>query len=197
VLCRVFALKKADEKDLWEKAELLLDKQNPFDYNQAMMDVGALICKKREPRCSICPLAGICEGKHNPAAYPAPKLSKTTPVRKRVIVALRDDKGNYYLRRRDSRFLHGLYGFPEYGEGTDAIIYQRQRYSLKAAAVIGQVTQSYSHFTLQAKVHLLSIRADKKVTGFTRVTLKQMQDLPLSRMDAKILKLLMVNGDSH
>ena len=64
ILFRVFALAQADEKLLWEKAERLLDRHNAFDYNQAMMDIGAMVCTKRNPHCSICPLNAICAGKN-------------------------------------------------------------------------------------------------------------------------------------
>ena len=190
VLCRVFALKKIDENVLWEKAELLLDRKNPFDYNQAMMDVGSLVCTKRNPRCDVCPLATICKGKASPASYPAPKVAKSTPVRHRVIVALCDTEGRYYLQRRESRFLHGLYGFPEYAPDATSILHKSTSYPLKRSSIIGQVTQTYSHFTLQAVVHLIAVAVDKKALGLHRATLEEMKALPLSRADHKIVAML-------
>lgn len=191
VLCRVFALTQADEDTLWDKAQQLLDTKNPFDYNQAMMDIGALVCTKRNPRCTDCPLATICQGKSSPESYPTPKAAKPTPVRKRIIVAMRDKNGYYYLRQRDSKFLHGLFGFPEYETGTQSILHHNRHYPLQASQVIGQVTQTYSHFTLQAVVHLLPVAQTKeKETALHRATLDDMKTLPLSRADHKIMKLL-------
>lgn len=189
ILCRVFALRKADEDILWEKAEQLVDTQNPFDYNQAMMDIGALVCTKRNPRCGECPLAGICLGKASAESYPAAKVAKITPIRERIIVALRDKQGYYYLQRRETRFLNGLYGFPEYEPGTKSILHRNRDYSLKATQIIGQIRQTYSHFTLHGIVYLLPV-VQTKNTDLHQVTLEGMKLLPLSRADHKIMALL-------
>lgn len=191
VLYRVFALKKADENTLWEKAGILLNKKNPFDYNQAMMDIGALVCTRRNPRCNVCPLNILCKGQASPKSYPAPKTRKSIPVRKRIIVVMRDEDGNYYLQKRESKFLHGLYGFPEYEADVTSILHNNKRCPLKGARMIGQVTQTYSHFMLQAKVYLLSV-TDKKggQKSLQKATFGEMKTLPLSRADHKVLALL-------
>lgn len=189
ILCRVFALKEVNENILWEKAELLLDKQNAFDYNQAMMDIGALVCRKSAPQCSLCPLNALCQGKTSPESYPQAKAPKTNPVRSPVIVVLKDRQGGYYLRRRESRFLHGLYGFPEYTAGTKEIAYNRRHYPLEKDSIIGQVRQVYSHFTLQSVVHMITVTG-KPPSGLYRATLAEMRELPLSRADHKILAML-------
>lgn len=85
VLCRVFALKTPDDKILWEKADELLDRKNPFDYNQAMMDIGSYVCTKRAPKCSECPLNKLCLGQTNPLLYPEPKQKKKVPLRKKKL----------------------------------------------------------------------------------------------------------------
>ncbi|HEU5046982.1 MAG TPA: A/G-specific adenine glycosylase [Rickettsiales bacterium] len=195
VLCRVFAMKEARDDVLWEKAELLLDKQNPFDYNQAMMDIGAMVCTKRAPRCEICPLAAICKGKIAPESYPAPKKAKITPTRKRVIVVLHDGRGGYFLYKRTTRFLHGLYGFPEYDEGTKTFTLAESEYSLLRKALLGQITQTYSHFTLQAEVYLAKVDAQEaKAAGLQCATRNEIKELPLSGADHKVLALLDTNN---
>lgn len=176
VLSRVFALTLPTDAQLWELAQAMVDAQQPFDYNQAMMDIGALVCTKTRPSCGTCPLASSCTGKETPEAYPAPKQKKITPVRRRTIVAWRDATGAYHLTQRSSRFLHGLYGFSEYEEAPRGIAY------------IGEVTQTYSHFQLQAQVAIGTdgaIRNDGAYYGLNAIG-----SLPLSRADAKVLKLL-------
>ena len=59
VLGRVFGAGLAGEP-LWQTAEALLSPQRPGDFNQAMMELGALVCLPRQPRCAICPVAGLC-----------------------------------------------------------------------------------------------------------------------------------------
>ena len=59
VLGRVFGADLAGEP-LWQTAEALLSLKRPGDFNQAMMELGAIVCLPRQPRCSICPVFGLC-----------------------------------------------------------------------------------------------------------------------------------------
>ena len=59
VLGRVFGTDLAGEP-LWQTAEALLSRRRPGDFNQAMMELGALVCLPRQPRCSICPVISLC-----------------------------------------------------------------------------------------------------------------------------------------
>lgn len=47
-------------KAAWKWAESVLDPERPGDWNQALMELGALVCTPRDPRCSECPLASDC-----------------------------------------------------------------------------------------------------------------------------------------
>jgi A/G-specific adenine glycosylase len=197
VLHRVFALRKADDATLWRKAAELLDTSNAFDYNQAMMDVGALVCTKTKPQCGLCPLNTLCEGKTSPLSYPVPKKARQVPVRRRVIVAFHDGKGRYWLSVRTSRFLNGLFGFMEYEAGGKNVLFSGKRYSLSNPNRLGVITQSYSHFTLQADVYSIKIHdvKGKLPEGSRKVSLKEIRTLPLSRADQKVLELLAAKGE--
>ncbi len=59
VLERVFGSGLTSE-DFWQTAEALLSRKRPGDSNQAMMELGATVCLPRQPRCSICPVFGLC-----------------------------------------------------------------------------------------------------------------------------------------
>lgn len=52
--------KDAREKWIWKLAEKFLPSKNYREYNYGLLDLGALICKKRNPKCSICCLKDIC-----------------------------------------------------------------------------------------------------------------------------------------
>lgn len=51
-------------------ANTFLDKNNPGEFNQAMMELGALICKPKNPLCSDCPIEKWCQGKSNWQNFP-------------------------------------------------------------------------------------------------------------------------------
>lgn len=172
ILHRYFAITERNEKQLWKAAYNLFDPAHPYDYNQAMMDLGAMICLPKKPLCEFCPLEKSCQGKSAPLAYPAPKSSSAKPIRFRnIIVTHKEDK--YALIQRQTRFLHGLWGFYE---SEDAVMPQ-----LKA---LGEITQHYSHFTLQASIYLSN--EDFLPEGFEWFTLEDMDTLSLSRADHKI-----------
>lgn len=193
VLCRFFALEKAGEKELWEKSYLLLDQENSFDYNQAMMDIGALICRKHVTYCERCPLAERCIGKKEPGRYPLPKVSKVTPIRKKNIIIYQNDHGELWLSARETNFLGGLYGFVEYDLAQD--IKEANHLIEEGNGVhLGGVRQSYSHFILEADVWLKSGIPEIWPNDGGGVNGKWysksiVDKLPLSRADEKILRL--------
>ena len=174
ILCRFFGIAEATEKRLWEHAYALFDTERPFDYNQAMMDLGASLCSPRTPDCAPCPFADHCRGRHDPLAYPRKKAKKEVPVRRRIIVVHRH-KGRYALRQRGGRFLHGLWGFAEY-EAADTA----------GMRALGSVTQKYSHFTLEGEVYL----AERYAEGFEWFPPEALERLALSGADHKVLRLL-------
>ena len=61
----------------WQRAEMLLDRDRPGDFNQAMMELGATICTPRAPQCVLCPLNAWCQSRGVQAASPqAPRKRK-------------------------------------------------------------------------------------------------------------------------
>jgi len=173
VIARIYALKDTKNALLWQLSDGLLDRKNSFDYNQAMMDLGAMVCTKRAPKCGICPATTICQGKATPHAYPALKQKKAVPVRRKHIVVLHHE-GKYFAEPRKGRFLNGLYHFGE-------TVKKPQK-----ARALGRIHQQYSHFTLEADVYLVSIRDD----GRNWYSLQQLNKLPFSAAEQKILGLL-------
>jgi len=50
----------AMRKHLWAVSEALVPRKRVFDFNQALMDLGALVCVARKPRCLVCPMKKLC-----------------------------------------------------------------------------------------------------------------------------------------
>jgi len=176
ILLRFFAMEQAADKALWEAAHALFDAERPFDYNQAMMDLGALVCTPKAPLCRNCPLHSGCRGSHDPLAYPAPRTSRRLPVRRRTIVVYRRG-GRYGLTQRTGRFLHGLWGFAEFESCDTALL-----------TPLGTVVQKYSHFTLEAGVFLApeDFETPESLVWHER---REIAALALSAADQKVLVL--------
>jgi A/G-specific adenine glycosylase len=65
VFARIFAMRSNVKsprtlQSLWDLAEKLLPDTNPGDFNQALMELGALICTPSNPQCEICPMRRVC-----------------------------------------------------------------------------------------------------------------------------------------
>ena len=77
VLARCYAVSgwrvKEVENRLWAIAEDVTPADGVQYFNQAMMDLGAMVCTRSKPKCELCPLQSGCiaYAEHNPAAYPA------------------------------------------------------------------------------------------------------------------------------
>ena len=86
---------------VWRAAAAVLPEKRAGDFNQALMELGALVCKPDGPRCGACPLAGVCEANRLglQAAIPPPKKAKDVVEVAEVGVAVRD-RGRVLLCRR-------------------------------------------------------------------------------------------------
>ncbi|WP_173255950.1 A/G-specific adenine glycosylase [Sulfurovum sp. NBC37-1] len=172
ILCRMHRLRTPNEKKLWKFAYASVDKEDPFNYNQAMMDIGATLCLPKNPQCNRCPLENICKGKNNPEYYPL-KKKKTVPAREEnIVIYLYDDRLS--LQQRSGKFLHGLWGF------------ESVEIPPCAAEYIGEVTHAYTHFKLKCRVYLYFESSPEQEYYFTP---EKIGKLAISKVDEKIVNL--------
>lgn len=172
ILCRLNKLKTPKDKELWEIAYRLVDKANPFDYNQAMMDIGATICLPKNPNCELCPLTDICKGQEEPTLYPM-KKKRVVPTREQnIMISIYNEELS--LTQRKGRFLHGLWGF------------ESVTVPLCASEYIGEVTHIYTHFKLICKVYVYEELDKEQIDYFTP---QEIRKLAISKVDEKIVKL--------
>lgn len=184
VLHRLHAKETMSPDELWQAADHLLDKEDPFTHNQAMMDIGAMVCTPKAPRCVECPLNRVCKGKHEPLRYPTPKKKATVPVRKKIMLVACDASGKLFLEPRSAKLLGGLYGFPQL-ETSGVLSWNGQKIKRAALQPLGRVVHAYSHFRLEGEV--CQLQMDERKNAREWHTLEEIQALPLSKVDHKIL----------
>ncbi len=103
-------------KQLWALSEKITPIERCGPFNQAMMDLGATLCKRTKPQCAICPVAEDCQGfaSGNPTAFPGKKPKKEKPVKSTVMLLIRNASGETYLEKRPpSGIWGGLWSLPE------------------------------------------------------------------------------------
>ena len=101
---------------LWELAEGHTPKIDVAAYTQAIMDLGATLCTRRQPDCAHCPLQAQCTAfrEGSVADYPTPKPRRVLPVRESRVLLLRNSTGEVLLQRRPPVGIWGgLWSFPE------------------------------------------------------------------------------------
>jgi A/G-specific adenine glycosylase len=110
VLGRVFGAGLAGES-LWETAEALLSRTRPGDFNQAMMELGAIVCLPRQPRCSVCPVFGLCATRGH-LAQPKKLIGQK---RRDVCYALDHRNSSIFLVQRPEHasLMPGMWELPE------------------------------------------------------------------------------------
>lgn len=109
----------ANERELWAVATAMLPQRNLADtmprYSQGLMDLGATVCSRRQPRCTECPVQALCVGF---ASGEPERLPVKTRTLKRSALSLsllwaQGPDGSVWLERRPARGIWGgLYCFP-------------------------------------------------------------------------------------
>lgn len=100
---------------LWSIAERLVPLRRPGDWNQALMELGATVCRPTSPRCEACPLAAWCEARAagEVERFPEPRRRAKVVAQRRAAVCLVRPDGAFLLARRpDDGLLAGLWELP-------------------------------------------------------------------------------------
>ncbi|PZA06315.1 A/G-specific adenine glycosylase [Meiothermus sp. PNK-Is4] len=170
VLSRLFAWENPTSRQVQEKADRLLQREAPGDWNQALMELGATICTKN-PRCMACPVSRWCKGKNHPQRYPAPQPRHPQEVQ--LVALVLEGPQGIYLEPRSGPLLGGLWGVP-LAEGLEEL---KERLRVEMAEYAGEVHHAFTHRKLTVRVY----RARWEGAGYNPA------DKPLSRLDQKIL----------
>jgi A/G-specific adenine glycosylase len=109
----------AAQKTLWAEAEERLPRDRGADYTQAVMDLGALVCRRSRPACDCCPVRADCRAllQGRVAELPAPKPAASVRERRLDLLILRDGRGRVLLEQRPPAGIWGgLWSLPEANE---------------------------------------------------------------------------------
>jgi len=205
VLMRLAGLKKGHnsqtDKRLLLYLATLIPKTSPGEFNQAVMEVGALICRPKNPRCLLCPLQRFCLAykKGEQEVIPAPKKRSYNKIE--AVVGVIKNRGKYLLQKRPSPgLLADLWEFPggkrKEGETLAAALRRELREEL-GAEVRGEkfllkVRHAYTQFqvTLSAYECRLQDKPRLKRDSQRWVSLRALKQYPFPSGSAKIVRFL-------
>ncbi|MDI6763797.1 MAG: A/G-specific adenine glycosylase [Thermodesulfobacteriota bacterium] len=201
VLSRLFVVSghpKKTEEFLWPLSESLIPKGSPGAFNQALMDLGSMICTPKIPNCLSCPLKNLCQGylSGKPESYPLRSVKKKVPHIEAIAAVIQKD-GKVLLRQRPPRgLLGGLWEFPHWKiEEKRRLRLRLRNYIKKEMGVnvevkepIGTFHQTYSHFKLT--LHVFKCDAIDGSRKGKWIPIKNLSLLPLSSIHRKIAKTI-------
>ena len=207
ILCRLFAIRKPvddtrEQKQFQKLAASLIPVKHPGDFNQAMRDLGATICKAKNPDCSRCPVAHHCQARLHDLQNVLPIIRKAPaiPHRQAAAAVIRNSKGLLLVVQRPTTgLLASLWklpgGFIKSGEDIESrlrrCVKEELGISIQPGKHLASVNHAYTHFrvTLQAYECRL-LKGTPKPLGCQNwrwASLSDLKKLPLSKIDRMIV----------
>ncbi|MBI5348294.1 MAG: A/G-specific adenine glycosylase [Chloroflexi bacterium] len=212
VLSRLFNLRydvksSQGEKKLWSLAESLVPSGKAGDYNQALMDLGATICKPQNPLCGKCPLKKICEAKKLGVqeSRPVAKKKKPTPHYDVTAGIVRKNGRVLIAQRPADKLLGGMWEFPggkmEKGETKEMCLRRELKEELGIEVKVGKpvmtLRHAYSHFKITLYVFESKLIKGKpraiEVADFKWLPPRALAAYPMGKTDRIIAESLNKN----
>ncbi|MDX9788164.1 MAG: A/G-specific adenine glycosylase [Desulfobacterales bacterium] len=189
-------------------AQTLLDRQSPETFNQAMMELGALICKPEIPDCLQCPLNADCLScrKKVVARYPRRIKARRTPTHSIAVAVIWRNGKVLITQRAPDGLLGGLWEFPGGKvkaketsiEACKREVKEETGLSIEVMAPLTRVKHAYTHFKIEMDVFICRYAGGRvRLSGpvaFRWVTLGELNQYPFPKANHKFFPLLRAWG---
>lgn len=160
VVARLFAIETplpAAKPEIKKRASEIWPAKRSGDFAQALMDLGAEICRPKNPSCSLCPISSACKAyaRGAPEDFPKKAPKKAKPNRIGAVFALTNAKGEMLFERRPEKgLLGGMLGVPGTGWAKDlpGDVFTSAPAKVKWKR-IGEITHTFTHFHLTLDVY--------------------------------------------
>ncbi len=210
ILSRVFAIAEPAndpqaQKHFYDLAASLVPTGSASDFNQALMDLGATVCRASHPACGVCPAASLCLANRHSWQERLPVLRRSPAVCRREAVAavIRNAQGYLLVVQRPAAgLLASLWKLPGgfIAEGKTGTIALREALcaELDLSVRVGRrlcfVDHAYTHFRLrlfayEARISKGSPRP-RGCADWRWASPADLKKLPMSRVDRKLLEAL-------
>lgn len=189
----------ASRKVFYEAAMQLMENLSPGDFNQAIMEFGALQCKPQNPDCLKCPLQNSCFAYSNKKTNLLPVKEKKNTVRNRFFnyLIIRNGRQVYMRRRTGNDIWKNMYDFPLIETNrkiSHANLLQhdelkkyfgRTKYSFSSASPF--MKHQLSHQTIFARFFVIDTAMEIKTTGIRRMNKISIKKIAVPRLIEKYL----------
>jgi len=163
--------KPQTRKHVFENLEKVIPKKSPGNFNQAIMELGAIICKPKNPKCFECPVKEYCSAFQNEKTglYPVKKKAPERP-HKQIAVGIVEKNGMVLIaKRRENQMLGGLWEFPggkvESGESIEECLVREFKeevdLDISVTRKLCEVDHAFTHFTITIHSYICSLKSGK------------------------------------
>lgn len=181
------------EQQLWQLATQLTPRQRNADYTQAVMDMGATLCKRGQPDCAHCPFQDVCRAHALgiAAQLPVGRTRKALPEKSACLLLLENGSGQLLLEQRPATGLWGgLWSLPEAATPDDIPAALASRHLHETARItLPGFRHTFSHFHLDITPLLLRVQQRGKVADESSIWITRGSIPPLG-LAAPVERLL-------
>jgi len=186
------------EKELWEIATRNLPKTNKHihTYTQALMDLGATICRRSQPLCNNCPLQGKCISfeKNLTKEIPVSKPKKTLPINEIYLLIINSNDSYLFEKKPSKGIWAGLWSMPELENFKHTANWIKKNLNQDNYKIIkiDKHKTSFTHYKLN--IHFQYMLLDpiklRKIDNYKWIKKSNLQNRALPSPIKKILKCL-------
>lgn len=209
VLCRVLGIdtplaRPDTQRALWQHAACIVRGPRPSALNQALMELGATVCTKQNPRCDGCPVRAHCRAHADGRTHALPVASPKRPPQAQALVALLATRGRgaaqeIWLTKGEGTLFYGLWNLPmAQGHGRQAAQHLLAHSGLRArlgARAVGELEHVLTHRRLRVQLwQAHAARAEVQAANpgspaaLRPVSLLQLGDIGVSQLTRKALE---------
>ena len=178
---------QATKKKIMALNQQWIEQANPPIYTQALMELGALVCRPKAPQCEQCPLQTSCYAYAHQLVETLPKVAK----KKRQVIepfttVLFLYQGKLGFQKRQSGLLEGMYLFPQWqDEGIDVIL-KKENIHPQHLSQLGKVAHIFTHKRWEMSVFLAEIQT-LPTLDLVWIPVAKIDQIPIAKAHRKLL----------
>lgn len=177
-----------------EVMDAMIRYADPSDFNQGMMDLGAMICTPAKPVCEACPIASLCQARLAGTVGRLPvnnkKINKS--ILEYMTVVIRESD-RYFMIPNENGLLQNLYGFAQYSCDTpsefEQLFYDQYGVRIRLTEYVSDIKHVFTHREWRMHVYGGEVAGERSFGNRTDFyTLEEIEKLPVSTAHLKVLK---------
>ncbi len=204
VMARLLALPDPSTAQIERAVSLLLPTECPGDFNEALMELGATLCRPRSPECRRCPWRAFCRAHREgaPERFPMPKGRSPLPHYEVAAAVILEGERVLVAQRRHDDMLGGLWEFPggkrKEGESLEAALRRELQEEMAIRIEVGRplitLEHAYTHFRITLTAFRCRLSGGEvrclECDDFLWAEAGDLQRLPMAVTDRRIAQVV-------